>query len=109
MRWLGSGGSPLVFGPCTPGDCPRAFEIARTAIEAGLVLHATHPNFGGVLTVGPYHIDGLPFAIISHGCGVDLDDEFGDSTVAIRVFEFQVGKRGLLTAVLAAVEKAGIG
>lgn len=22
LRWLGSGGSPLVFGPCTPGRCP---------------------------------------------------------------------------------------
>lgn len=23
LRWLGSGGSPLVFGPCTPLACPR--------------------------------------------------------------------------------------
>ncbi len=22
LRWLGSGGSPLVFGVCTPGNCP---------------------------------------------------------------------------------------
>ena len=23
LRWLGSGGSPLVFGPCTPMACPK--------------------------------------------------------------------------------------
>lgn len=22
LRWVGSGGSPLVFGPCTPNVCP---------------------------------------------------------------------------------------
>lgn len=25
LRWLASGGSPLVFGLCTPGACPNAF------------------------------------------------------------------------------------
>ena len=24
LRWIGSGGSALVFGPCTPGMCPKA-------------------------------------------------------------------------------------
>jgi hypothetical protein len=23
LRWIGSGGSPLVFGRCRPGRCPR--------------------------------------------------------------------------------------
>lgn len=107
LRWLASGGSPLVFGPCSPGACPSSFSLARSAIEAGLVLHAAHPNFGGVVTLGPYHVAGLPFALISHGCGCDLDQEFENSTVAVRVFEFQVGRRVTLESVLNALEKAG--
>jgi hypothetical protein len=107
LRWLASGGSPLVFGLCTPGECPSAFTAARSAIEAGLVLHAAHPNFGGTVTLGPYHVIGAPFAMISHGCGCDLDEEFKNSTVAVRVFEFHVGRARALDAALAAMEKAG--
>jgi hypothetical protein len=72
----------------------------------GLVLHAPHPNFGGVVTLGPYHADGQPFAMIAHGCGEDLDEQFESSTAAVRAFLFQVGPAGLLAAVSAAMEKA---
>lgn len=33
LRWLGSGGSPLVFGPCTPAMCPSRANVSPEGKE----------------------------------------------------------------------------
>ena len=99
LRWIASGGDLTVFGPCTPNACPSAFAYALSVVEAGGVLQCEHPDFGGTLTVGPYHAaDGQPFAILSHGCSVDLDAQFESAVAAVRAFVFQVGKKSILAA-----------
>lgn len=124
-RWLLSGGSPLVLGLCTPNSCPKS-RVQRTpaggsgagavarAVDAGLVVHVEHPNFGGTLTAGrSQRADGTHvYELIAHGSvfsvGVvaDLDGEFPTAIELGRALEFQVGSRRAYWAAMRRLEAA---
>jgi len=38
LRWIGSGGSPLVFGACSPRTCPLARERELAAFTEGTLV-----------------------------------------------------------------------
>lgn len=101
-RWLSSGGSPLVLGPCNSA-CPLKNEIPQIVefIESGSVAQAEHPDFGGCLTVGAYQTaDGSRnWAVIHHGGECDTGGEYDSSIQAARAFVFQVGKDRALASV----------
>lgn len=100
-RWLLSGGSPLVFGMCTQACPARSHGLLVDAIERGAVVAAEHPNFGGTVTVGPYHIavGGIRFAMLHTGGTSDVtDDDFKTAADAARAFSYQVGWRRALAA-----------
>lgn len=77
------------------GDAVRAvFE----ALESGLMVHAEHPNFGGVVTAGRYvrAVGPAGFALIHHAANAtaDVTDEDISSVPELaRAFIFQVGNR----------------
>lgn len=72
------------------------------ALEADLVLHAEHPDFGGTITAGRYfRAVGAPtWALIHHAPqSWDATDEEIDSVPALaRAFVFQVGRRAAIGA-----------
>jgi hypothetical protein len=86
----------------------RAFIAVRAAIKAGLVVHAPHADFGGVLTVSQSRrADGsIAWEAIQHGGTVDVGfDEPCPSAIA-RYFVSQVGKWSAACGVVRAYRKA---
>lgn len=107
-RWLLSGGDVLVFGHCD-SICPRnAVWFVKKAIDSGLIVQATHPDFGGTLTVGPYSTacEEDKYAVISHGCSEDLNFEDSYSISAARSFVYQIGEKAATKAALTALGKS---
>jgi hypothetical protein len=85
----------------------------RRALELGTIVHAAHPDFGGVVTVGPYHpavadrsAAHRGFAILHHGGTTDVTFEGDDIHGATRYFISQVGKRNAFNGAIAALRKA---
>ena len=97
FRWIVSGGDAYVFGPCTPnGNCPkRAIPLVKAAVEAGLVVQAEHPDFGGTLTIGRLTNACGPggFCTIHHGGSCDVGTSDSSLLPVVRLFCFQLGER----------------
>lgn len=75
-----------------------AFCAVLDAIEAGRIVHAAHPDFGGTVTIGlSRRADGSSFfETIHHGGTVDTGYDFDSIEAAVRSFVYQVGKRNAL-------------
>lgn len=88
-----------------------AWAAVTRALELGAVVHAEHPDFGGMVTVGRYYpAGGEPtFAVFHSGSNVNitLDDTHGETVTSIaRYFIGQVGKRAAFAGGIAALRKA---
>lgn len=84
-----------------------AFGAILQAVEAGLSVAVQHPDFGGTISVGPYRwADGRHGWTTFHtGGSIDVGDEFGHPSSAIRSFVFQVGLLGASDAAYLAIAK----
>ena len=107
-RWVMSGGGLEVFGICSSACPKRAIPAVLAAVEAGLVVHAEHPDFGGTLTIGRYSSALYTrFASIHHGGTCDVGYEDKEVIPVVRSFVFQIGERSSLAAAVHALDIAG--
>lgn len=86
-----------------------ADRAVRCALELGAVVHATHPDFGGLVTVGRYYPAGgdPTFAVLHTGGSFDVTVDDAPETVhsIARYFIHQVGKRAAFEGAIAGLRK----
>lgn len=84
------------------GVSHQAFCAVRDAIKAGQVVHAAHPDFGGVVTIGLSRraTGETLYETIHHGGTEDTGDAHESIEAAVRSFVYQVGKRNALKGAL---------
>ena len=85
----------------------QAFVTVRDAVESGRIVHAPHPDFGGVVTIGFSARAGSEpvFETIHHGGTIDTGDVHRSLAEAVRNFVYQVGKHNALAGAQEALAK----